>query len=133
MLDHIFLTVSDLNRSVAFYEAVLPTVGIAIRHDYDGNDGPSGHPDLKGFGANGRVFFWLRQGTPAPQAVHVGFVAHSEAEVQDAYFKALSAGAGAIHPPGPQLHYDPRYYAAQLRDLDGYSLEFVFKPWQHHV
>lgn len=131
MLDHIFLTVSDLTRSVAFYEAVLPTVGIVARHDYDGHDGPPGHPDLKGFGASGRVFFWLRQGIPAPQAAHVGFVAHSEAEVQAAHRAALSAGAVEIHSPGPQLHYDRRYYAVQLRDPDGNSLEFVFKSWQH--
>lgn len=50
----------------------------------------------------------------------------------DAAFEtALAAGAKVIHPPGAQLHYDPRYYAAQVRDLDGYSLEFVHKPWQH--
>lgn len=131
MLDHIFLTVGDLDRSVAFYEAVLPHVGIGVRHDYDGSDGPPGHPDLKGFGAGGRVFFWLRQGMPAPGAVHVGFGAHSEAEVCAAHAAALSAGAKEIHPPGAQLHYDPRYYAGQVRDPDGYSLEFVFKDWQH--
>lgn len=131
MLDHIFLTVSDLPRSIAFYEAVLPALGIAARHDYDGKDGPRGHPDLKGFGANGRIFFWLRHGTPAPVAVHVGFVGNSEGEVRAAHAAALVAGAEEIHPPGPQLHYDPRYYAAQVRDPDGYSLEFVFKSWQH--
>jgi predicted lactoylglutathione lyase len=43
----------------------------------------------------------------------------------------MAAGALEIHPPGPQLHYDPRYYAAQVRDPDGYSLEFVYKDWQH--
>lgn len=131
MLDHIFLTVSDTARSVAFYEKVLPLLGITARLDYDGEDGPQGHPDLKGFGANGRMFFWLRQGAAAPGAVHVGFVADSEAMVNAAHAEALAAGATEIHAPGPQLHYDPRYYAAQVRDLDGYSLEFVFKSWQH--
>ena len=29
------------------------------------------------------------------------------------------------------LHYDPRYYASQVVDLDGYTLEFVYKSWQH--
>ncbi|MEQ8897761.1 MAG: VOC family protein [Roseovarius sp.] len=62
MLDHIFLTVSDTARSIAFYEQVLPILGITARHDYDGSEGPVGHPDLKGFGAGGKVFFWLRQG-----------------------------------------------------------------------
>ncbi|WP_336273307.1 VOC family protein [Vreelandella indica] len=131
MLDHIFLTVSDTERSIDFYERVLPLLGITNRHNFDGHDGPPGHPDLKGFGAKGRVFFWLRQGEVAPGAVHVGFVAASEEEVNAAYAEALTAGATAIHPPGPQLHYDPRYYAAQVRDLDGYTLEFVYKSWQH--
>ncbi|MCZ7865453.1 VOC family protein [Agrobacterium salinitolerans] len=131
MLDHIFLNVSDIERSIAFYERVLPILGITSRLDYDGRDGPPGHPDLKGFGANGRMFLWLRAGTAAPGAVHVGFVADSEPMVDAAYAQALAAGATEIHPPGPQLHYDPRYFAAQVRDLDGYSLEFVFKSWQH--
>ena len=131
MFDHIFLTVSEIERSIAFYERVLPILGITARLDYDGRDGPPGHPDIKGFGANGRMFFWLRAGTAAAGAVHVGFVADSEAMVDAAHAQALVAGATEIHPPGPQLHYDPRYYAAQVRDLDGYSLEFVFKSWQH--
>jgi catechol 2,3-dioxygenase-like lactoylglutathione lyase family enzyme len=131
MLDHIFLTVSDTNRSLAFYERVLPLLGITARLDYEGKGGPPGHPDLKGFGANGRMFFWLRQGHAAPGAVHVGLVATSPAMVDAAHAAALAAGASEIHPPGPQLHYDPRYYAAQVRDPDGYSLEFVHKSWQH--
>ena len=131
MLDHIFLTVNDIGHSIAFYERVLPLLGITNRHDYDGKDGPPGHPDLKGFGAKGRIFFWLKQGTAAPGAVHTGFVADSEEMVNLAHAEALAAGAVEIHPPGAQLHYDPRYYAAQVRDLDGYSLEFVYKSWQH--
>lgn len=131
MLDHIFLTVSDLGLSVAFYETVLPKVGITVRHDYDGMEGPEGHPDLKGFGAKGRIFFWLKSGIPSPGAVHVGFVAHSEEEVRAAHRAALAAGAQEIHPPAPQMHYDPRYFAAQVRDPDGHGIEFVFKSWQH--
>ena len=131
MLDHLFLTVGDLDRAIAFYERVLPILGIADRLDYDGAAGPAGHPDLKGFGARGRMFFWLRQGTAAPGAVHVGFAADSAAMVDAAFDAARAAGATALHPPGPQAHYDPRYYAAQVKELDGYSLEFVHKPWQH--
>lgn len=131
MLDHIFLSVRDTTRSTAFYTAALAPLGITHRLDYDGRQGPPGHADLKGFGASGRVFFWLRQGPVAPGAVHVGFVADSETMVKAAHAAAMAAGAAEIHPPGPQLHYDPRYYAAQVTDPDGYSLEFVYKSWQH--
>lgn len=131
MLDHIFLSVSDVNRSIDFYTAALMPLGITGRLDYDGKDGPPGHPDLKGFGANGRVFFWLRAGVVEGQSVHVGFVANSKAEVDAAYTAAMQAGATDNGAPGARLHYDPEYYAANVSDPDGYSLEFVYKSWQH--
>ncbi len=131
MLDHIFLSVSDIERSIRFYEAALVTLGITARLDYDGKDGPPGHPDLKGFGANGRMFFWLRKGDVDSRAVHVGFVANSKAQVEAAYAAALAHGAVDNGAPGARLHYDPNYYAANVLDPDGYSLEFVYKNWQH--
>ena len=59
MLDHIFLTVADILRSIAFYERTLAPLGIEHAVDYDGKNGPEGHPDLKGFGRDNRVSFWL--------------------------------------------------------------------------
>lgn len=131
MLDHVFLTVSDTDRSIAFYTAALAPLGIVNRLDYDGEDGPPGHPDLKGFGSNGRVYFWLRQGAADSRAAHVGFIASGKAEVDAAYAAAMAAGATDNGAPGARLHYDPDYYAANVLDPDGYSLEFVFKSWQH--
>ena len=69
MIDHIILTVSDFERSVSFYAKALKPLGITNFTDYDGHDG---HPDLKGFGDGKRAFFWLKEGKPDPQAVHVG-------------------------------------------------------------
>jgi catechol 2,3-dioxygenase-like lactoylglutathione lyase family enzyme len=106
MLDHVFPPVDDMDRSTAFYTATLAPLGITHSHDYDGRNGPPGHPDLRGFGANGRVFFWLRKGIAGGQAVHVGFVASGSAAVDAAY-------------------------AANVFDPDGYNLEFVYKSWQH--
>ncbi|SQF98162.1 glyoxalase [Paucimonas lemoignei] len=131
MLDHIFLSVSDIERSIRFYEAVLEPLGITARLDYDGKDGPPGHPDLKGFGANGRMCFWLREGVVEGGSVHVGFVAHSKDEVETAHATALDHDGVDNGAPGARLHYDPNYYAANVLDPDGYSLEFVYKNWQH--
>lgn len=131
MLDHIFLSVSDIDRSTAFYSAALAPLGIVERLDYDGKDGPPGHPDLKGYGKQGRMGFWLREGKAEGQAAHAGFVAASMAEVDAAYAAAMAAGATDNGAPGARLYYDPRYYAANVLDPDGYSLEFVYKSWQH--
>lgn len=131
MLDHIFLSVRDLDAAVVFYTAALAPLGIVNRLDYDGRAGPPGHPDLKGFGAHGRMFFWLREGTVDARSAHVGFVADSRETVDAAYAAAMAAGATDNGAPGARLHYDPRYYAANVRDPDGYSLEFVYKSWQH--
>jgi len=131
MLDHVFVSVTDVQRSIAFYERALAPLGISHILDYDGKDGPPGHPDLKGFGRDGRVFFWLRPGHADSRCAHIGFVAHSQTEVDAFHAAALAAGASDNGAPGARLHYDPRYYAANVFDPDGYSLEAVYKSWQH--
>lgn len=131
MLDHVFISVTDIDRSIAFYELALAPLGITHVVDYEGKDGPPGHPDLKGFGANGRVFFWLREGVVEGRSAHIGFIAKGTQEVDAAYVAAIAAGASDNGEPSVRLYYDPRYYAANVLDPDGYSLEFVYKEWQH--
>lgn len=131
MLDHVFISVSDINRSIRFYELALAPLGIHHVIDYDGAEGPEGHPDLKGFGCNGRVFFWLREGKADARAAHIGFVAKSNEEVESFYVAAMAAGATDNGKPAARIYYDPRYFAANVFDLDGYSLEAVNKSWQH--
>ena len=65
------------------------------------------------------------------RAAHVGFIANSRAEVDSVYAAAMAAGAIDNGKPSARLYYDPRYYAGNVFDPDGYSLEFVFKSWQH--
>jgi catechol 2,3-dioxygenase-like lactoylglutathione lyase family enzyme len=90
MIDHVILTVSDFGRSVAFYAKALKPLGITNFTNYEGHEG---HPDLKGFGDGRKAFFWLKEGKPDPQAVHVGFVAKDHDEV-DAFYKAAVAAGG---------------------------------------
>src|SRR4029077_6041891 len=122
MLDHVFITVEDFDRSIAFYKKALKPLGIAHASDFDGKDGPGGHPDLKGFGRDGRIFFWLRQGALDREAAHIGFVAKSEAEVNAFYEAAMAAGATDNGKPGARPYYDPRFYAADVFSAAGSSL-----------
>ena len=90
MLDHIILTVSDVERSLAFYEAALKPLNIKFFMPYKGENG---HPDLWGFGDGKRAFFWIKQGKPDPAAIHWGFMAEDKDKVDEFYKAAISAGA----------------------------------------
>lgn len=124
MLDHIILSVSDLRRSVEFYEKALAPLGISHYVDYDGENG---HPDLKGFGREGRAFFWLKSGDPSASAVHFAFVAASREAVDAFYAAAIAGGAQDNISPRIRSEYDAMYYAADILDPDGYSVEVVIK------
>src|SRR6202790_1909829 len=124
MIDHIILTVSDFERSVAFYAKALKPLGITNFTDYEGQDG---HPDLKGFGDGKRAFFWLKQGKPDPASIHWGFIAQNNKAVDAFYKAAIAAGAKDNISPRARLEYYPGYYAADVFDPDGYTFEVVHK------
>jgi catechol 2,3-dioxygenase-like lactoylglutathione lyase family enzyme len=124
LIDHIILTVSDFERSVAFYAKALKPIRITNFTDYKGQDG---HPDLKGFGDGKRAFFWLKEGKPDPQAVHVGFVAKDHAEVDAFYKAAVDAGGKSKKAPQARPEYYPGYYATWVLDPDGHDIEVVHK------
>jgi len=124
MIDHIILTVSNLERSVEFYTKAFEPLGIFMAMDFKGQDG---HPDLKGFGDGNTIFFWLKGGNSNPGGVHIGFVAEGNEQIHLFYQEALKAGAQSIHAPRIFPEYYPGYYAAWVLDPDGYELELVHK------
>ncbi|ARK13205.1 VOC family protein [Fibrella sp. ES10-3-2-2] len=124
MLDHVILTVHDFERSVAFYTKALAPLGITKTVDYKGEDD---HPDLQGFGIGSGAFFWLKEGKADPQAVHVGFVAKDNAEVNAFYKAAVATGAKTKEAPRVFTEYYPGYYSTWVLDPDGHDIEVVHK------
>src|SRR5882672_11122484 len=118
------LTVSNVERSLAFYEAALKPLNIKLFLPYKGE---GDHPDLWGFGDGKRAFFWIKQGKPDPSSIHWGFMAENNGEVDEFYRAAISAGARDNISPRARLEYYPGYYAADIFDPDGYSFEVVHK------
>src|SRR5580692_6123222 len=124
MIDHVILTVSDFERSVAFYAKALKPLGITNFADYQGHDG---HTNLRGFGDGKSAFFWLKEGKPDPQAVDVGIAAKNHAQV-DAFYKAsVDAGGKSKDAPQARPEYYPGYYATWVFDSDGHYIEVVHK------
>jgi catechol 2,3-dioxygenase-like lactoylglutathione lyase family enzyme len=127
MLTHIILTVSNVERSLAFYEATLKPIDIRFFLPYKGE---GDYPHLWGFGDGRRAFFWLKQGKPDPDSIHWGFMAESNDKVDEFYRAALSAGATDNISPRIRSEYTPDYYAADVLDPDGYSFEVVHRSLQ---
>ena len=50
VLDHIYISVSDVPRSLAFYAAALEPLGWRELGSYDSSTGPAEAPDLYGLG-----------------------------------------------------------------------------------
>jgi catechol 2,3-dioxygenase-like lactoylglutathione lyase family enzyme len=125
MIDHIYLPVTDIDRSLNFYGAVLTPLDFAHRWDFKAQ---AGWPDLYEFGGDSPGF-WLKKSSRSVPELYVAFTALSEQAVQDAYDAALSHWRHGQRSPGVTAPLRPRYYAANILDPDGYSLEINFKAW----
>ena len=114
-IDHITLTVADLDRSREFYERALEPFGahVDILDDGDYTLGPEGSEDLG-----------LREGDPVAP-VHIAFAAHDPGTVDAFHAAALEAGGTDNGAPGRRPQYHERYYAAYVLDPDGNNVEAV--------
>lgn len=122
MLDHIGLAVSDMRRSLAFYEKALKPLGIERLMAFGGTDDL---PDHVGMGSNQMPFFWLGKGDPVRGSVHVAFSAASREAVDAFYEAAIAAGGRDNGRPGLRPEYHPGYYGAFVFDPDGFNIEAV--------
>ena len=136
MLDHIYISVNDVPRSLGFYAAALEPLGWRELGSYDSSTGPTGVPDLHGladetYGSGVAVgsSIWLRKRQSGETGLYVGFVADDEAEVNAAYAAAIEAGGTTEGEPAIRAYFGPSYYAANIADFDGNHLEIVYKSF----
>jgi len=119
MLDHITIRVSDLEKSKAFYEKTLATLGMSIVLTNEKNT-------FYGFGVGKDPYFEIVQATkafPAERNIHVAFRAKDTEMVGEWYREAIKAGGKDNGQPGTRPEYSPTYYAAFVKDLDGNNIE----------
>ena len=124
MIDHTGINVSDIARSRAFYSAALAPLGYVIRKDFGAAVG-FGVIDGHGRSSDPGGDFWISEGEPYSPRSHFAFSAARRDIADAAYAAALGAGGTDNGPPGIRPHYHADYYAAFVRDPDGYNFEFV--------
>jgi catechol 2,3-dioxygenase-like lactoylglutathione lyase family enzyme len=138
MIDHVYISVTNIEKSLAFYIAALRPLGWREFGKYDGASGPDTVPDLYGLGdptyVSGTAVgssIWLRERKPGETGLYLGIVCDTDDAVDAAYAAAISAGGIDEGKPAARTYFAPGYYAANAADFDGNRLEFVCKAWQH--
>jgi catechol 2,3-dioxygenase-like lactoylglutathione lyase family enzyme len=117
MLDHIYLNVSDYERSKEFYARALEPLGVSLVFERE--------PSTAGFGREGRPqFFITDQREPTTENVHVAFSSPDRATVDAFHAAAVEAGGTDNGAPGLRW-YHPDYYGGYVLDPDGNNIEAV--------
>ena len=116
MLDHISLSVTDADRSKAFYTKALAPLGYKLVSEYAGGFG---------IGMDGGSTVWAGQGPAQKPIAHLAFRAPDRKTVDAFYKAALAAGGRDNGKPGLRENYSPTYYAAFVIDPDGNNIEAV--------
>ena len=117
MIHHVSVGTNDLPRSITFYDAVLP--GLGLRRTLD-DPGEGMH-----YGTGHTEFSTIRTDAPAVpgNGVHVAFDVEDRGMVDAFHAAALAAGGTDDGAPGLRPEYDAHYYAAFVRDPDGNKIE----------
>jgi len=129
MFSHVTVGCHDLDRAVAFYDAVLTPLGLVQRPV---KPKPDGSPRGACWQVPGKaqplffVFFPFDEGpASAGNGNMVAVTAPSRAAVDAAHAAGLENGGSDEGAPGPRPNYAPDYYGAYLRDPDGNKVHVV--------
>lgn len=117
VIDHIGLEVTDLERSLDFYDAIFACLGVRRVHTGE---------SAVAYGYHSPVVWIVERGRgPASSFGHLAINAAGRRAVEAAYEAGLDHGGTDCGAPGERPHYGRNYFAAYLNDPDGYRVELV--------
>ena len=119
---YLTLGTNDPEKSHAFYDTVLKTIGWAVQSDF-----PGGWRAYSEAGRSDGFKFWIcppfdGEAASTGNGTMLGLPARSRAEVDAFYAAAMAQGATDEGAPGLREIYSPTWYAAYLRDPSGHKL-----------
>jgi catechol 2,3-dioxygenase-like lactoylglutathione lyase family enzyme len=127
-LGHVDLVCRDLDRSLAFYAAVLGPLGLEPPVLVEGERGEQIH--YLRFPTPGSGSLGLRQALEDQDFVlyaaglhHVAFAVESHEDVDGVHARVVGAGGEVLHAPRLWPEYHPAYYATFFVDPDRFRIE----------
>lgn len=136
-INHLALTVTNLDQSSKFYDKVLGLAGYTRQNVPEATQQLMKTPLLAWTSVNGAITMRpskvenLRKphDRNAPGLNHLALAAESRAEVDRMHELLKESGAHILDPPA-EYPYFSGYYAIYFCDPDGIKLEFAFVPQQ---
>jgi len=134
IIDHIQITVKDMNTAEPFYNKFLPLLGFDIKNkvsavieEHDFYVVEYSHPLLSfAITSPRKAFINDTINRRKPGALHhLAFKAESHTEVDRLYIKLKEIGASIVNKPKLYPEYGPHYYAVFFKDLEGIKYEIV--------
>ncbi len=134
IIDHIQITVKDLDVAEKFYDKFLPIIGFDIQNkvkafieEHDFHVVEYTH-ELLAFAITSprKAFKDDTINRRKPGALHhLAFKANSRSEVDKAYQSLLEIGANIVIEPQIHPEYSDHYYAVYFKDLENIKYEIV--------
>ncbi|HEY4993039.1 MAG TPA: VOC family protein [Nakamurella sp.] len=119
MIDHISVQTDHYPEAVAWYDAMLATLGAERLMEFGGYAAGYGRP-------GGSPKFWLGLATdPGGRQTHIAFTAADRDAVHAFHDLAIRLGGEILHEPRVWPEYHPDYYGVFVRDPDGNNVEAV--------
>ncbi|QCI66204.1 VOC family protein [Phreatobacter stygius] len=123
MIDHVSISVHDLDRAAAFYDRVLAPLGLTRLVTRERSVGfGKRYPE---FWLNRREAYAAPAGDPG---AHVCLRASDEAAVRAFHAAAISHGGSDFGLPGPRQAAMTTYFGAFILDADRNKIEAVTFP-----
>lgn len=129
LVDHLGVTVADLDVAVAQWNPVLTVLGLVT----DGREFEGG----VAWNAPGETEIILYRAPVAPRQPfrtgqlgwqHLAFAVESRAEVERLHAVAVQSGWTSVRAPKGFPRFSEQYYASFVEDASGIRLEFMHNP-----
>ena len=124
MFAHVSIGVTDIDRSIRFYDRVLGALGVT-RLFGDSAEGFMAYGPEESFFIINTPLDVARGNAVACNGSHICLKAPDKKAVDAFYAAALACGAQDAGPPGIRSHYADDYYAAFVYDPDGHKIEVL--------